>query len=134
MATEQDDRFAGRQGPWRRLVGRLTATAEDAEADELQEGSRGLGCTAIARCQPGGIMTVSGTLRAVTLQPRAGSPALEAELYDGSGRVTLVWIGRRRIAGIEPGRSLKAVGRVTGVPGELTLYNPRYTLLATGAE
>ena len=44
-----------------------------------------------------------GTLRTVTLRPRGGVPALEAELYDGSGVITVIWLGRRRIAGIAPG-------------------------------
>ena len=44
-----------------------------------------------------------GTLRTVTLRPRGGVPALEAELFDGTGVITVVWLGRRRIAGIAPG-------------------------------
>ena len=44
--------------------------------------------------------------------PRRNLPVLEADLYDGSGIVTLVWLGRRRIAGIEPGRNLTVRGRV----------------------
>ena len=34
-----------------------------------------------------------GSLRTVTLRPRAGVPALEAELNDGSGVITVVWLG-----------------------------------------
>ena len=56
-----------------------------------------------------------GTLRTVTLRPRGGVPALEAELYDGSGVITVVWLGRRRIAGIGPGRAIQVEGRI-GVP------------------
>jgi hypothetical protein len=64
----------------------------------------------------------------VTLRPRGGVPALEAELYDGSGLITLVWLGRRRIAGIEPGRAIKVTGRV-GVQDRMrVMFNPRYEL------
>jgi hypothetical protein len=64
----------------------------------------------------------------VTLRPRGGVPALEAELYDGSALITLVWLGRRRIAGIEPGRAIKVVGRV-GVQHKVrVMFNPRYEL------
>ena len=64
----------------------------------------------------------------VTLRPRGGVPALEAELYDGSALITLVWLGRRRIAGIEPGRAIKVVGRV-GVQNKMrVMFNPRYEL------
>ena len=52
---------------------------------------------------------MAGTLRTVTLRPRAGVPALVAELYDGSGTINLVWLGRRQIPGIEPGRAVIAV-------------------------
>ena len=43
---------------------------------------------------------VAGTLRAVTLRPRGTSLTMEADLWDGTGSVTLVWLGRRDIPGI----------------------------------
>jgi hypothetical protein len=39
-----------------------------------------------------------------------------------------VWLGRRRIAGIEPGRRLLARGRVGLHEGQLAIYNPWYEL------
>jgi hypothetical protein len=41
-----------------------------------------------------------------------------------------VWLGRRRIAGIEPGRTLLASGRVGEHDGRPAMYNPRYELRA----
>ena len=49
------------------------------------------------------MVTLFGTLKTVTFSPRGGVPALEGELYDGTGTVTLIWLGRRKIAGIRPG-------------------------------
>lgn len=69
-----------------------------------------------------------GTLRTVTLRPRGGSPALVAELYDGSDTIDLVWLGRRKIAGIEPGRMLRAEGLVTVHDGRKVIFNPSYEL------
>jgi hypothetical protein len=69
-----------------------------------------------------------GTLRSVTLRPVNGVSALEAELYDGSDTVTLVWLGRRTIEGIEPGRRVTVHGRVGRRGAERVLYNPRYEL------
>ena len=69
-----------------------------------------------------------GHLRRVTLRPRGGVPALEAELDDGSGVLTVVWLGRRRITGVDPGRSVTVagcIGRQGGVP---IMFNPRYEL------
>ena len=59
-----------------------------------------------------------------------GTPSLEASLYDGSGMVTLVWLGRRKIAGIKPGVDLKASGRVSCQEGRRVIFNPRYELQA----
>jgi len=74
------------------------------------------------------IVNVAGTLRAVTIRPRGGTLAMEAELWDGTGRVVLVWLGRRDIAGIEPGRKLVVHGRITSMRGERAIYNPAYEL------
>ncbi|MGH3350598.1 MAG: OB-fold nucleic acid binding domain-containing protein [Nocardioides sp.] len=70
-----------------------------------------------------------GTLRTITLRPRGGVPALEAELFDGTGTLTLIWLGRRRIAGISPGRSLQVQGRIGRNDGQRIMFNPRYELI-----
>lgn len=75
------------------------------------------------------MVRLRGVLRTVTLRPRGGVPALEAELFDGSGILVVVWLGRRRIAGITPGRSIQVQGRIGVHDGSRILYNPRYELL-----
>jgi hypothetical protein len=70
-----------------------------------------------------------GTLRTVTLRPRGGVPALEAELYDGTGSITVIWLGRRQISGVVPGRSLEIQGRIGRHEGQRIMYNPRYELM-----
>jgi hypothetical protein len=74
-------------------------------------------------------VTLRGSLRTVTLRPRAGVPVLEAELNDGTGVITILWLGRRRIAGIEPGRSIEVQGRIGAHEGVRVMYNPRYELI-----
>jgi RecG-like helicase len=101
---------------------------ESADARELRDTSAKAGCCAVADAGDRQRVTVQGTLRTVTLRPRGGVPALEAELYDGSGVLTLVWLGRRRIAGIEPGRSIRVLGRVGMQNHVLVMFNPRYEL------
>jgi hypothetical protein len=61
--------------------------------------------------------------------PTETLPTLDAELFDGTASIELVWLGRRRIAGIEPGRRIKAIGRVGVHDGRLAMYNPHYELL-----
>src|SRR3954451_21820758 len=51
-------------------------------------------------------VTLVGEVTGVRVVPRAGSPSLEVTLNDGTGTVLLVFTGRRRIAGIDPGRPL----------------------------
>jgi hypothetical protein len=123
---------AGRVGRrrLRHVLQRLTSSQHDLEARELQHDVRSTGCTAIAEAGERRRVVVGGTLRHVTLRPRSGTPALEAELYDGSGSLTVVWLGRRRIAGIEPGASLTVQGRLSTQDGMRVIYNPRYELRA----
>ncbi|HSF27210.1 MAG TPA: OB-fold nucleic acid binding domain-containing protein [Actinomycetes bacterium] len=116
-------------GRLRRVLSRWVSSTQELEAEELHEDSLERGCTAVEALVPRGRVRVSGTLRSVTLRPRAGVPALVADLYDGTGILTVVWLGRRRIPGIVPGRMLVASGRVLVEDGAPTIYNPRYQLL-----
>lgn len=109
----------------------LVADVEDLDAEDLREGVEQAGATAVARCSRGERVTVIGRLRSVMVVPKENAPAVEAELFDGSGSVRLVWLGRRRIPGIEPGRSLAARGRLAEQGGEFVLYNPWYELKST---
>ena len=118
----------GKQGRFRRAFSRLTLDDGELADRELREEVEQAGATAVTSCFRGEPVCVAGTLRAVTLRPRAGTPTLEAELYDGTGSVTLIWLGRRRIGGIEPGRSLVVRGRLTEYAGRPTIYNAAYEL------
>lgn len=115
-------------------LSRWAASEAEIDAEELRQHAEGAGCTSVAKVPERARVKLRGTLRTVTLQPRAGTPALEADLFDGSGSVTLVWLGRRRITGISCGRRMMATGRVSTVEGRRVMYNPRYELLPAGAE
>jgi hypothetical protein len=104
------------------------ASAEERDAAELLDTTEQLGLVPAAECCDRQRVTVHGSIRSVRMLPRAGSPALEAELFDGSGSVTLIWLGRRRIHGIECGRTLTASGLVSIAAGQRIIYNPRYEL------
>jgi RecG-like helicase len=116
-------------GRLRRAVRRLASEDSELEADELQRQAVSSGATTVAACQERRLVTVHGTVRSLTLRPRAGTPTLEVELYDGSGSVTLVWLGRREIAGMTPGRQLRATGRITSNDNRRMIFNPRYELV-----
>jgi hypothetical protein len=112
----------------RRSIGRW-ASGTDQHDRELRLQYADPGCAAIAEAPNREMVSLKGTLRTVTLRPRGGVPALEAELYDGTGALTLVWLGRRRITGISPGRSLRVRGRIGVQDRTRVLFNPRYELL-----
>lgn len=117
-------------GILRRTLARLGTTDQAIEAAELRKSAQTSGATAIEECDCGQIVTVSGSLRSVTLSPLAGVASVEAEIYDGSGRISLLWMGRRRIVGIEPGRVLTVTGRLVNRDGARVIFNPRYSLRA----
>lgn len=121
-------------GRFRRMLDRLSSSQEDLECEELAEDSHASGCTRISECGDRQIVKVTGTLRTVTLRPRAGVPALEAELFDGTAPLDVVWLGRRSIVGIEPGRKLIASGRISMSHGRRVLFNPKYELRPLGKE
>mgnify|MGYP000113644598 CR=1 FL=1 len=92
-----------------------------------------LGAQAVAEVEVGSVVKVYGAIRALRIRPNTNVPIVEADLWDGSGLVTLIWLGRRSIGGITAGRALIAEGRLTkGSTGQPTLFNPRYELLAAG--
>ena len=108
------------------------ASASDQESHHLRQEyarSGAAGCVSIADAPDRERVKLRGSISTVTLRPRAGVPALEAELNDGTAVLTIVWLGRRRIAGIEPGRAIEVEGRIGAHEGVRVLYNPRYELI-----
>lgn len=72
---------------------------------------------------------MTGAVRRVQASGPDGPPVLRAELGGGAeDTVTLVWLGRNRISGIEPGRVLAAEGMLSQQGGRKIMYNPRYDL------
>ena len=112
----------------RRSISRW-ANSSDQEARDLRKTYAGQDCLRISDAPDREMVKLRGSLRTVSLRPRAGVPALEAELFDGSGVIVVVWLGRRRIAGIDAGRSIQVEGRIGAHDGVRTMYNPRYELI-----
>jgi amino acid transporter len=107
---------------------------EQLQIADLQDHVMKLNATPIGTCHDRDVALVAGTVRAVTAGPRGISPSVRADLWDGSGSLTLIWLGRRHIPGIEPGRRLLARGRIATVRGSHTIYNPDYELRPSGGE
>jgi hypothetical protein len=134
LAAEESDTptmaTVERPSPFRRFFRRLVATEAELDAEELQRSATESGCTHACDVKRGQLVSLSGRLRTVVYTPRTNLPTLEADLWDGSDVVTLVWLGRRHIAGIEPGRQLSVRGRIAIRDNRKVIYNPYYELEA----
>jgi hypothetical protein len=105
------------------------ASEDEVSTREVQTEVSRIGAQAICECRAGDKVLVTGHLRSMTLRPRRAVTALEAEVFDGTGTVRVVWLGRRSIGGVEPGRMITVSGRlVMGADGMPTIFNPRYEL------
>jgi RecG-like helicase len=71
---------------------------------------------------------VSGKVTAIRPASMSSAPTLEIEIWDESGGVTLQFLGRREIAGLEVGSTLVAEGMVGEQNGALTILNPNYRI------
>lgn len=120
----------------RESLRRVVASQDEIEADEERVDAQRAAsdCTPVGTAPERTRVKLAGVLRSVVLRPRESVPALEAELYDGTGTVTLIWLGRRDIAGVEPGRRLTAEGLVCTQEGRRAMFNPRYELRARPGE
>jgi RecG-like helicase len=115
-------------GYFRKLTRRLTADVAELDAHEMSQTAAAAGARRACDCSRGEEVTVLGRLRSVAVSPKSAEASLEAELFDGTEAVTLVWIGRRHIPGIEAGRTVRVRGRLAERNGAKVLYNPHYEL------
>jgi hypothetical protein len=115
-------------GLFKRIIHKLTSDVEDLDADDLSRDTELAGAQRACDCRCGDEVTVVGRLRSVEICPKDAVASLEAELFDGTEGVTLIWVGRRRIPGIEAGRRIKVRGRMAVRDGRKVLYNPYYEL------
>ena len=114
------------------FIKRLSAPVSELDLERLKTF-----CTAVPNVVPIGELkpreeaTVVGEITSLRIVPHEGSPWLEATISDGTGSLVVMWTGRRRIAGVAPGRRLIVTGRGApyGRQGRLRLLNPRYELL-----
>jgi hypothetical protein len=72
---------------------------------------------------------VQGRVTSIKAAPRGSAPVLEVEIWDETGGVSLQFLGRREIAGLEVGSQLRAEGMVGEEEGSMVILNPSYELL-----
>lgn len=108
---------------------RLTRTDDELHAEGLRARFAAEGCTPIGSAADRGPVRVRGEVAGLQVRPRAGAPALEVTLDDGSGRAVAIFTGRTRLGGLDPGRPVEVEGMARRTRGRLVLLNPAYTLL-----
>lgn len=111
------------------LRARFSRSTEDLHADALQRRFTAWGATPISDAPARGTSSVYGEVTALQVVPRAGAPSFEVTLDDGTGRAVMVFTGRSRVAGLDPGRAVAVSGMARRERGRLLFVNPAYTLL-----
>ena len=71
---------------------------------------------------------VTGTVSALRVQPVSGTCNLECTLVDDTGGISVLFLGRRTIPGIEIGSVLTVEGMVVDHHGRLAILNPVYDI------
>ncbi len=85
-----------------------------------------------------GRIKVRGIIDRITVAPATASPSFTARArieWDGAqDSVRIVWMGQRRVPGIEAGVELRFEGMLSRVEGTPTVYNPRYEIIGRPEE
>jgi hypothetical protein len=76
---------------------------------------------------------VVGRVHAIRVAPLHDAPTLELVLVDGTGSISLIFLGRRQLAAVEIGSVLVAEGTAGLHRGRLALLNPTYEMVPTAA-
>jgi RecG-like helicase len=114
----------------KKLVERLTKPVEDLDREKLVKFCATVGgCRPCDELQPRTLARMAGEVQSVRIVPRAGAPSLEVAVSDGRGQLTAVFFGRRKLAGLSPGRKLLLEGVVSLQGTRRFMYNPIYELL-----
>ena len=74
---------------------------------------------------------VAGRVRSLRVRPWGDAPTLECVLVDDTGGLVVVFLGRRKVAGIRPGTRLVVEGTVGSHGGHPAIVNPEYDFLDT---
>jgi amino acid transporter len=72
---------------------------------------------------------VVGRVTAIRVAPQNSAPVLEVEIWDETGGVTLQFLGRRELMGLNVGATLQAEGMVGDEDGALKILNPAYEII-----
>ena len=117
--------------PARRFFRRMAESDEQRYAEEIREWADKVpGTVRIAGAEPRSRVKLAGVVRRITVRPLEGHESLEAILFDGTGEVTVTWMGRRAIRGLSLGTRLIVEGLLAEQRSERRLVNPTFEFAA----
>jgi hypothetical protein len=113
--------------PLRRFMHRMAESDEQRYAEEIEAWAAKVpGTVRIRAVGPRSRVKLAGVVRRITVRPLEGNESLEALLYDGTGEVTVVWMGRRSIPGLTLGTRLVVEGMLAEQRTGRRLVNPAF--------
>ena len=72
---------------------------------------------------------VKGNVTSIRTAPANATPHVDIEIWDETGGITLQFIGRRELSGLEVGSTICAEGMVGENDGNLVILNPSYEII-----
>jgi RecG-like helicase len=113
-------------GVLRRLLDRLNESDETRLAEETRAWADTVeGSVRIADATMRQPVRIAGVIRRMTVLPMEGKEALQALISDGTGEVTVVFMGRRGIGGLSLGKRVVVEGVLGEHRGDVRIVNPR---------
>jgi hypothetical protein len=108
---------------------KLAPSVAELDRTRLQDRYSGLDITSISEVRLRAPARLGGEVQGLRVVPRSGSSSLEVTVTDGSGRAVGVFLGRKSLPGVTPGRGVVLEGVPRKEGGRCVLLNPAYTLL-----
>ena len=114
----------------RDFMSKLMRPVDEHDAEKRHDFAEAHACCDIVDVPMRRHVRVGGEITSMRIVPRADSPTLEVTVDDGTGEVTGVFLGRRRIAGVVPGRRIVFEGLTRREGIRVMIHNPVYELYA----
>ena len=114
---------------FRGFVSKLTRSVEDLDRESLARFCDERGFAPLDGIEPRARVEVGGEVSSCRIVPRAGADALEVTFTGGRGFATAVFLGRRKIAGLHPGKRISVRGVVALHGRQRILYNPEWSFV-----
>ncbi|MGH2580809.1 MAG: OB-fold nucleic acid binding domain-containing protein [Actinomycetota bacterium] len=117
--------------PFRRFLHRMAESDEQRLGEEIQEWAATVPGTARIKDAPmRSRIKVAGVVKRITVRPLEGFESLEALISDGTGELSVLWMGRRSIPGLTLGTRIVVEGVVAVKRGGLKMVNPTFEFAA----